>query len=206
MIRKTSALAILDFADIPAGLWAADAILKKAPIAFVQAGTVTNGRYLIVFGGSTASTAESLAEALEVSGNAIIDHTFLPDAHPALFDAAFGARRKSAGSLLIIETETASSIVRAVEAALKGTPVELMEIRLADAGLAGKGIALMAGSLHDVEYAAILAAYGTGVDAPAPRGFSYRLIAAPHEIMEREVAALTRFDAAPLLELDGETC
>jgi microcompartment protein CcmL/EutN len=203
-MRKTSALAVLDFADIPTGVWAVDAILKKAPIAFVRAGTVTRGRYLVVFGGSTAATAESLAEALATSGKAIIDLTFLPDVHPALFDAAFGARRKSAGSLLIIETETASSIVRAVEAALKGTPVELLELRLADAGLAGKGIALMAGSLHDVQAAAILAASGTGVDAPPPRGFSHRLIAAPHQIMEREIAAVRQFDSAPLLELDGE--
>jgi len=203
-MRKTSALVVLDFGEIPAGVCAVDAILKKAPIAFVRAGTVTRGRYLVVFGGSTAATAESLSEALATSGDAVIDHTFLPDVHPALFDAAFGARRKSAGSLLIIETETASSIVRAVEAALKGTPVELIELRLADVGLSGKGIALMAGSLHDVEYAAILAAQGVGVDAPPPRGFSHRLIAAPHEILEREIAAVMRFDNAPLLELDGE--
>jgi len=51
---------------------------------------------------------------------------------------------------------------------------------------------------------AILAANGAGADAPPPRGFSFRLIAAPHEIMEREIAAVTRFDLAPLLELDGE--
>jgi microcompartment protein CcmL/EutN len=203
-MARTSALAVLDFADIPAGVCAVDCILKKAPIAFVRAGTVTHGRYLVVFGGSTAATAESLAEALGTSGEAIIDYTFLPDAHPSLFDAAFGARRKIAGSLLIIETETAASIVRAVEAALKGTPVELIEMRLADEGLAGKGIALLAGTLHDVEYAAILAANGVGVDAPPPRGFSHRLIAAPHEILEREIAAVTRFDSAPLLELDGE--
>ncbi|MGZ4778591.1 MAG: BMC domain-containing protein [Thermoanaerobaculia bacterium] len=203
-MKKPSALAVLEFAEIPAGVWAVDAILKKAPIAFVRAGTVTRGRYLVVFGGSTAATAESLAEALATSGKAVIDLTFMPDVHPALFDAAFGARKKSAGSLLIMETETASSIVRAVEAALKGTPVVLLELRLSDAGLAGKGIALMAGSLHDVEAAAILAASGTGVDAPPPRGFSHRLIAAPHEVMERQIAAVTRFDTAPLLELDGE--
>src|SRR6185503_18490409 len=181
--------AVLDFEDIPAGVWSVDAILKKAPIAFVRAGTVSRGRYLVVFGGSTASTVESLEEALATVGRSIIDHTFLPDVHPALFDAAFGARLKSTGSLLIIETETASSIVRAVEAALKGTPVELIELRLADEGLAGKGIATMAGSLHDVEYAAILAANGMGADVPPPRGFSYRLIAAPHEMTERAIVA-----------------
>jgi microcompartment protein CcmL/EutN len=202
-MKKTSALAVLDFANIPTGMWAVDAILKKAPIAFMRAGTVTRGRYLVVFGGSTAATAESLAEALALSGAAVIDHALLPDAHPALFDAISGARKKSEGSLLIMETETASSIVRAVEAALKGTPVELIELRLSDAGLAGKGIALIAGSLHDVEAAAVLAAAGAGVDAPPPRGFSHRLIAAPHEIVE-QITAATRFDTAPLLDLDGE--
>lgn len=203
-MKKTSALAVLDFSDIPAGLWAVDVILKKAPIAFVRAGTVTRGRYLVLFGGSTASTAESLEEALATCRGSILDHTFLPDVHPALFAAALGACRKCPGSLLIVETETASSIVRSVEAALKGTPVELIEMRLADSGLAGKGFALMAGSLHDVEAAAALAAAGTGVNAPPPLGFSHRIIAAPHDVMEREITATTRFELAPLLALDGE--
>lgn len=203
-MKKTSALAVLEFSDIPTGVWAVDAILKKAPIAFMRAGTVTGGRYLVVFGGSTASTRESLEQALENSGNSIIDHTLLSDVHPALFAAVFGARKKAEGSLLIIETETAASIVRSVEAALKGTPVDLIDLRLADTGLAGKGIAILAGTLHDVEAAAGLAANGTGIDAPPPRGFTYRLIAAPHDVLEREITAATRFDAAPLLELDGE--
>ncbi len=203
-MKKVSALAVLEFSDIPTGVYAVDAILKKAPIAFVRAGTVTRGRYLVVFGGSTASTEESLTEALARSGSSIVDHALLPDVHPALFDSVFGVKRKGAGSLLIMETETASSIVRAVEAALKGTPVDLMELRLSDVGLAGKGIALLAGTLHDVEAAAGLAAIGAGVDSPSPRGFTFRLIAAPHETLERDLTAATPFDAAPLLELDGE--
>ena len=203
-MKKTSALAVVEFSDIPTGVWAVDAILKKAPIAFVRAGTVTRGRYLVVFGGSTASTAESLGEALANTESAVIDHTFLPDVHQALFDAVFGKRRKGTGSLLIVETETASSIVRSVEAALKGTPVELVELRLADTGLEGKGIAMMAGTLHDIDAAATLAANGTGVDAPPPRGFSHRVIPAPHDLVEREITGATHFDDAPLLELDGE--
>lgn len=202
-MKKVSALAILEFSDIPTGVYAVDAILKKAPIAFVRAGTVTRGRYLVVFGGSTASTAESLEEALATTGRSVIDHTFLADVHPTLFDSVFGVTRRVAGSLLIMETETASSIVRAVEAALKGTPVELIELRLSDAGLAGKGLALLAGSLPDVEAAAGLAAAGNGAEAP-PLGFSWRVIAAPHETLERDITAARSFDSAPLLELDGE--
>jgi microcompartment protein CcmL/EutN len=203
-MKKPSALVVLDFQDIPAGIFAVDAILKKAPIAFIRAGTVTRGRYLVLFGGSTASVAESLDEALATTAASVIDHAFLPDVHPALFDSVFGARRKAVGALLIMETETASSIVRAVEAALKGTKVELVEVRLADTGLAGKGFAVMAGTLHDIEAAAALAAAGSGVNAAAPRGFLCRVIAAPHDVLERDVIVATRFEAAPLLDLDGE--
>lgn len=202
-MKKASALAVIDYEDIPAGVYAVDAILKKAPIAFVRAGTVSRGRYLVLFGGSTASTQESLGEALATTRTAVLDYAFLPDIHPSLYDAVFGTRKKTTGSLLILETDTASSIVRAVEAAMKGTPVELIEVRLSDTGLAGKGIALLTGTLHDVDAAAVLAAAGTGSEAP-PRGFSHRIIAAPHDVLERDITAATRFDAAPLLELDGE--
>ena len=200
-MKKYSALAVLDFGDIPAGVYAVDSILKKAPIAFIRAGTVTRGRYLVIFGGSTAATAESLDAALSVSGDAVLDHYFLPDVHQALADAVFGERRMAGGSLLIVETATASSIVRAVEAALKGTPVELIEIRLSDSGLAGKGVAFLAGSLPDVDAAASFAAAGTGDPI---LGFRHRIIAAPHETLERTVAGSTQFDHAQLLELDGE--
>lgn len=200
-MKKFSALAVLDFSDIPAGVYAVDSILKKAPIAFIRAGTVTRGRYLVVFGGSTAATAESLEAALAVSGDAILDYSFLPDVHPALSEAVFGKRRKAGGALLVVETATASSIVRSVESALKGTPVELIEIRLSDAGLAGKGVAFLAGSLPDVEAAAAFAAAGNGDPI---LGFRSRLIASPHESLERAVAGSTQFDHAQLLELDGE--
>jgi len=200
-MKKASALAVFDFDNIPAAVHAVDALLKKAPISFLKSGTVTRGRYLIVFGGSTAATGESVEETLAVGGSAVLDYSFLPDVHPSLHDAVFGRRRNAGESLLILEAKTASSIVRAVEAALKGTPVELIEVRLSDAGLSGKGIALLAGSLHDVEEAATLAASGLG---NPPRGFSHRIIAAPHDDMARVIATSTAFDASPLLDLDGE--
>jgi microcompartment protein CcmL/EutN len=203
-MKKASALAVLEFEDIPSGVYAVDMILKKSPIAFVRAGTVTRGRYLIVFGGSTAATAESFDEVMGMMSASIMDSALLSDVHSDLFESVFGKRRKVLGSLLIVETETASSIVRAVEAALKGTPVELIELRLSDVGLSGKGVALLAGSLPDIDAAAFLAADGAGANAAAPRGFSCRVIAAPHDVLEREMAATTPFDTAPMLELDGE--
>jgi hypothetical protein len=96
---------------------------------------VTHGRYLVVFGGSTAATAESLAEALATSGKAVIDHTLLPDVHPALFEAAFGARistRSTAatharrlvssncgGSMKIVAFLTDGKVIRAILASMR---------------------------------------------------------------------------------------
>ncbi len=200
-MKTSSALAVLDFDDIPAAIHTVDAVLKKAPIAFIKSGTVTRGRYLAIFGGSTAATTESFEEAIAIGGDAIIDRSLLPDIHASLFEAVFGRRRVVAESLLILETGTASSIVRAVEAALKGTPVELIEVRLSDSGLSGKGIALLSGTLHDLEVAAQLAGKGLGF---TPREFSYRVIAAPHDDMSRVIGTSTSFEVAPVLELDGE--
>ena len=200
-MKKVPALALLDFAEVPAAIDAVDALLKKAPIDFLRSGTVTHGRYLVLFGGSTAATAEALGAAVATGGAPLLDHAFLRDVHPELFDAIFGARRRPSGSLLVLETSTASSLVRAVEAALKGTPVELVELRLSDGGLAGKSVAFLCGYLPDVEEAARLAA--TGLSDP-PLGFVHRLIPAPHEALEKGLAAATRFADAPLLELDGE--
>ena len=200
-MKKVPSLALLDFAEIPAGVDAVDALLKKAPIAFLRSGTVTGGRYLVLFGGSTAATEEALGAAVAIGRSALLDQAFLPDVHPALFDALSGTKRRPSGSLLILETETAASLLRAVEAALKGVPVELVELRLSDAGLAGKALAVLCGALPDVEEASLLAAAGLGFP---PRGLTSRLIAAPHESLEKGIGASTRFADAPLLELDGE--
>lgn len=202
-MKRVSALAVLEYSDIPAGVYAVDAILKKAPIAFVRAGTVTRGRYLVVFGGSTAATRESFDEAVAVTAGSILDRAFLPDIHPSLSAAVFGGKRPVRESLLIVETSSASSIVRASEAALKGAGVELVEIRLSDSGLDGKGVALFCGSLHDVDAAAAIAATGM-FDGARPDGFAFRIIAAPHRTLEHDISATQRFDNAPLVQLDGE--
>ena len=106
-----------------------------------------------------------------------------------------------AGSVAVIETGTVSANVRAAELALKGTPVELIEIRLADTGLSGKGFSIFQGELHDIE-AAVEIADGflkrAGVEA------TLRIISAPHEAVTHQIAGSTYFGSASLLELEGE--
>jgi microcompartment protein CcmL/EutN len=201
-MKKVPALAIIEFREIPAGIHATDAMLKKAPIAFVKSGTITHGRFLTVIGGSTAAVQESLVEGLYCGADAVLDHLLLADVHPRVYDAILGARRPvGGGALAVIETETVASNVRAAELALKGTDVELVEIRLADSGLSGKGVSIYRGELHDIEAAVAIV---LGYLQQAGVAVHHQVISAPHEALSRQIGAGTEFGSAALLDLDGE--
>ena len=201
-MKRHPAIAVLEFRDIAVGIVATDALLKRSPIAFVKCGTISRGRFLTLIGGTTAAVEEAVAEGLAVGGDNVLDHVLLADVHPELYEGILGHRRAvGAGSVAVIETGTVSANVRAAELALKGTPVDLIEIRLADTGLSGKGLSIFQGELHDVE-AAVEIAVGflqrTGVEAV------YRIISAPHEALAHQVAGSTYFGSAAVLQLEGE--
>lgn len=202
-MKKTyPALAAIDILDIPTGMLATDALLKRSPIAFIRAGTITGGRWLAVFGGTTAAVEEAMAAAVARGGEAVIDRVLLPDVHPDLYSAAHGVRQATGeGSLLVLETGTVPAVLRAVEVVLKGSSVRLAELRLADAGLAGKGVAVVRGELADVEAAHELAAASAG---RAGATVAMRIISAPHPATLQQLAHGTAFVAARVVELHGE--
>ena len=202
-MKRAPALAVIEFGDIAAGVYATDAMLKKSPIAFVKSGTITRGRYLTLIGGTTGSVAEALEEGLAQGGESVLDHLLLADVHPAVFQAMLGERRPSGrGALAVIETDTVASNVRAAELALKGTPVELVELRLADAGLSGKGVSIYRGELRDIEAAVDIV---RGLLEPGGGDVRYTIIPAPHEALLRQIGSSSEFGSSDLLELDGET-
>ena len=201
-MKRAPALAVIEFGDIAAGVYATDAMLKKSPIAFVKSGTITRGRYLTLIGGTTGSVAEALEEGLAQGGESVLDHLLLADVHPAVFQAMLGERRPSgSGALAVIETDTVASNVRAAELALKGTPVELVELRLADAGLSGKGVSMYRGELRDIEAAVDIV---RGLLEPGGGVVRYTIIPAPHEGLLRQIGSSSEFGSSDLMELDGE--
>ena len=202
-MKPQPAFAAIEFNSVPAGLYAADALLKKSPISLIRSGTIGAGRFLILLAGSTASVAEAHAEALFHGGLQIADDVFLPDIHPALYDAVLGGRRQPGeGPLWILETPTVSCNLQAVERAMKGVPVALLEFRAGDPRLDGRGLAILQGDLYDIEAAqeiALAALETRGIPA------QHRILTAPHDALLRQIAVSTRFDLAQTLTLDGET-
>jgi len=162
------ALALLDIRDVPLGLRALDALSKEAPVQVLAAGTVQRGAYLILFAGEVEPVERSFHRALEVANGAVADRVLLAHAEerivPAILQQAI--RWPSPGDTAgVVQTGAAPTLLRAIDAALKGAMVDLVEMRIAE-GLGGKAIATLWGETHDVEAALSLAnqAIARGVD------------------------------------------
>lgn len=192
------ALALIDFSSIAVGMEAADAMVKRAQIDTIRAGTVQPGRYLVLIGGSVADVHESLAAGREVGGDAVLDHVFLPQVHPEVVLAVGGGRvPEVVDALGIVESATVAAAIRAADAGVKGAAVRLVEVRLAD-GLGGKGVVLYSGLVADVETAVEL-----GVGALDPPELLVRKVVIPqlHRAIWENVSDATRFSARVLEQL-----
>ena len=148
-------MALLEFKTIAAGVPASDLMVKRSPIALLRCGTIHPGRFLILVGGSVASTQEAYAAGMQLGEieRSLSGSVFLGDVHPFLHDAVLGIRRDLAGdALAVVETRSSPALLAAVDAAVKSTPVMLCEVRLGD-DLGGHALALMSGDLSDAETA-----------------------------------------------------
>lgn len=184
------ALALVEFSSIAAGIQAADAMVKRAPIDTIRAGTVQPGKYLVLIGGLTADVEESLASGREIGASAVVDFVYLPRVHPEVVEAVGGGRvPQRIDALGVIETTTVAAAIQAADHGIKGASVRLVEVRLAD-GLGGKGITLFSGLVEDVE-----AAVDIGVGALARPALLVRQVVIPqlHQEMWDNLGTATRF-------------
>lgn len=153
--QRHGAMALMEFDTIATGVMASDIMVKRSPIALLRCGTIHPGRFLILIGGSVASTEEAYAAGIkhgEQEGT-LSGSVFLGDVHPSLHDAVLGIRRDLAGdALAVVETRSSPALLAAVDAAIKSTPVMVSEVRLGD-DLGGHALAFLSGGLSDVEAA-----------------------------------------------------
>lgn len=184
------ALALLEFHSIAAGIEAGDAMVKRAPVERVRAGTIQPGYYLVLVTGEVADVVEAVDAGIIAGGDALRDRLLLPNVHPGVV-AALGGERAPGGdtadALGIVETATVAAGILAADAGLKGAEVQLNQLRLGD-GLGGKGLALFAGLVSDVE-----AAVAIGGDLVADQVVRRAVIARLHGEMWDNVNTGGRF-------------
>jgi microcompartment protein CcmL/EutN len=152
-MKKYPSIALLEISSIAVGIFTADAMVKRAPITVLKSGTAHNGKYIVLIGGSVGSVEESYFIGIDSGAEKIIDQVHLPDVHNKVHDAILGKRINcSYEAIGIIETSTVAATIKAADAAVKGTYIEIIEIRLAD-DLGGKAFAIFNGEIEDVQSA-----------------------------------------------------
>ncbi len=184
------AVCLLEFSSIAKGIEAGDAMIKRAPLQVIRAGTVHPGKYLVLVGGLTADVEEAMEVGREVAGHSLVDIVFLPDVHPDVVASIGGTRREDAGEALgVIETSTVAATIDAADAGVKGARVTIRDLRLAD-DLGGKGYVLFGGEVAEVE-----AAVGYGVARAAASGqeVTHVVISQLHAEMRENLTADPRF-------------
>lgn len=187
------ALAMIELSDMPSGLVALDALAKEAPVTVIAAGTIQCGHWLMAFAGEVYAVELAYERAHRVASSSIVDTVLLPHAEPRLLPALRdgSVRFPAPGDALgVVQTGSSPTLLRAVDLALKGAEVELVELRVAE-GLAGRGLATLWGSQHDVMAALDLAREGFA--AGRSQGATTALIANADPEVARALRAGTRF-------------
>jgi microcompartment protein CcmL/EutN len=184
------AVCLLEFSSIAKGIEAGDAMIKRAPLQVIRAGTVHPGKYLVLVGGLTADVEEAMQAGREVAGPSLVDVVFLPDVHPDVVASIGGTRREDAGEALgVIETSTAAAAIDAADAGVKGARVTIRDLRLAD-DLGGKGYVLFGGDVAEVEAAV---GYGVARTAASGQEVTQAVISQLHAEMRENLIADPRF-------------
>ena len=199
-MKKYPAIALLELTGIATGLPCADKMMKRAPITVIKSGTVHNGKFLILIGGSVASVEEAYYEGIANAADQVIDRVLLPDIHPHIHDAVLGKKNAcDRDAIGIIETASVAATIQSADAAIKGAEVEVVEIRLAD-DLGGKAFAIFTGTIEDVQIALAIAHEKTTKEE-----FWIRETIIPriHFDLARQIDQSTTFSQLDLYPLEG---
>ncbi len=170
------ALALVEIDGLPRCLAAQDAALKRAPVTVLCSAPLSPGKAVLIFAGGVAAVEESLAAALAVVGERLVDQLFLPGVDPEVLAAV---RRPPEPALpvclAILELTSLAATLRAADAAVKTAAVRIGRLHLGS-GFGGKGYFTLLGPQAEVE-AAVLAA----AELAGEKLTDHEIIPAPHE-------------------------
>lgn len=148
---KEPALGLIEYKSVARGIYSCDAMVKKAPVRILETHPVCPGKYITIICGEVADVEESMKAGIETGKDLVVAHLFLPHIHRSVIPAVAGTTKiEEFGAIGVIESFSVATCVEAADIAAKATPIQLVEVRLAN-GLGGKAYFVMTGELADVE-------------------------------------------------------
>ena len=144
------AIGIVELKSIAKGIEATDAALKSAGVKLVSAHPSCPGKYEIILTGGIADVEAAVDHVKGRFDSRLIDSCVIGRIDPQVVTGMFGTQEGAkTGSVGIIETFSAASLIRAADIAVKTAKVAIYELRLSR-GMGGKGLVIITGDVGDV--------------------------------------------------------
>jgi len=186
-MESKNSIGIIELASIYKGFEVQDAVLKVANVEKMLARTICSGKYLIIIRGEIADVETCIETANEVGGFAIVNAVVIPRVDDRVFPAIAGSNTLSADEevdgLLVIETFSVASAIKAADFAVKEADLDLMRIHIAMA-VGGKGFVVITGDMEALKSAVVPAIEYIKDDGMLA---GYSLISHPHEDVLKEL-------------------
>lgn len=186
-MNENNSIGIIELGSIYKGFEVQDAVLKGANVQKMLSRTICSGKYLIMVRGSVSDVEAALEIAKEKGGFAIIEAIIIPRVDPRIFPAISGNTTlqidKKVDAMLVMETFSVASAIKAADYAVKEADFEMNRIHLAMA-IGGKGYIVMTGNIDALKSAVVPA-----VEYVKDEGMlaGYSLIRHPHEELLKEL-------------------
>lgn len=185
MSLPRSAVGMVEFTSIAAGIDASDRMIKAAPIVPIFFKSICPGKFVAAICGDVGAVESSVEVGRKAHPETVVDWFVLPNIHPdvakALTGTCDGGEHKALG---VIETFSAVAVILAADAAVKAAAVRLVDVRIALA-LGGKGYVLLTGDVSSCR-----TAVEAGARIPTERGLLvHRLVvSSPSPELFRRIA------------------
>ena len=148
-----NALGMVEIQSIPAGMEAADFMLKAASVELITAQVVCAGKYIVLVTGEVSAVKSSVQAGAEAAGNLLINQIVISGIHPQVPRAINACTEiREAGAIGIMESFSLCTAVIAADAAVKAAEVDLIEVRLGR-GMGGKSFIALTGTVSAVRSA-----------------------------------------------------
>ncbi len=150
-----NAIGIIELASIFKGFEVQDMVLKSANVEKLIARTICSGKFLFMVRGEISDVESCLEVARDIGGFSIVNVLIIPNVHDKVFPAIAGSTTLDSpevGGMLIIETFSVASAVKAADIAVKEADIDLLRIQIAMA-IGGKGFVVFTGDVEALESA-----------------------------------------------------
>ncbi len=188
-MENRNAIGIIELASIYKGFAVQDAVLKSANVEKLIARTICSGKYFMMVRGNIADVETAISVAKEEGGFSVVNATAIPNIDPRVFPAIAGSTtiqinlNKKIGAVLVIETFSVVSAIKAADYAVKEADLDILRVHVAMA-VGGKGFVVITGDISSLE-----AAVKPAVEYIKQDGMlaGYVIIKNPHEEVLKEL-------------------